>query len=102
VESLLGEADVSSRQTRVRVRKSYNFCSDRWITIKIIEEFSDAVFVGVDVESLLVEVEVLSFQTRVLVRKVHNFRSDRWITLQNNRRVLGLCFPWSRCGIATR
>jgi len=57
VESLLGEADVSLRQTRVPVRKSYNFLSDRWITLKIVEEFSDAGFRGVDVESLLGEAE---------------------------------------------
>ena len=40
---------------------------------KIIEEFQDAIFLGVDVESLLGETEVLSFQTIVPVRKGHNF-----------------------------
>jgi len=65
VKSLLGETDVSSRQTRVLVRKVPNFLSDRWINLKIIEEFLDAVFLGVDVESLLGEAEVLLFQTRV-------------------------------------
>jgi hypothetical protein len=65
VKSLLGETDVSSRQTRVLVRKVPNFLSDRWIDLKIIEEFLDAVFLGVDVESLLGEAEVLLFQTRV-------------------------------------
>jgi len=67
VESLLGEADVSSRQTRVPVRKSYNFCSDRLITLKIVEEFPDAGFRGVDVESQLGEAEVSSLPTRVQV-----------------------------------
>jgi len=52
------------------------------IDLKIIEEFSDAVFVGVDVESLLVEAEVLSLQTRRPFRKGHNFSSNRWITLK--------------------
>ena len=66
-------SEVSSLQTRVPVRKGPNFGSDRWITLKIIEEFSDAGFHGVDVESLLVEAEVLSFQTIVTVRKGHNF-----------------------------
>jgi len=65
VKSLLGETDVSSRQTRVPVRKVPNFLSDRWIDLKIIEEFCDAVFLGVDVESVLGEAEVLLFQTRV-------------------------------------
>jgi len=39
----------------------------------IIEEFPDAVFLGVDVESLLGETDVSSRQTRVLVRKGPNF-----------------------------
>jgi len=34
---------------------------------KIIEEFQDAVFLGVDVESLIGEAEVSSLQTRVQV-----------------------------------
>ena len=42
-------------------------------TSKIIEEFSNAVFLGVDVESVLGEAEVLSLQTRVPVRKGPNF-----------------------------
>jgi len=40
---------------------------------KIIEEFQDAVFLGVDVESLLGEAEVSSRQTRVPFRKGSNF-----------------------------
>jgi hypothetical protein len=66
-------AEVSSLQTRVPVRKGPNFGSDRWITLKIIEEFSDAGFHGVDVESLVGETDVSSRQTRVPVRKGPNF-----------------------------
>jgi hypothetical protein len=73
VESLFGEAEVSSLQTRVPVRKGHSFGSDRYITLKIIEEFTNAVFLGVDVESLFGEAEVSSLQTRVLDRKCHNF-----------------------------
>jgi hypothetical protein len=73
VESLLGEVEVSSLQTRVPVRKGHSFGSDRYITLKIIEEFTNAVFLGVDVESLFGEAEVSSLQTRVLDRKCHNF-----------------------------
>ena len=58
VEWILGEAEVSTRQTRVPVRKHNNFWSDRWIAIKFLQEFPDAVFLGVDVESLLDEAEV--------------------------------------------
>jgi len=53
VESLLGDAEVSSLETGVRVRKGHNFGSDRWISLKILQEFPDGVFLGVDVESLL-------------------------------------------------
>jgi hypothetical protein len=58
VESLLGEAEVSSLETIVPVRKGHNFFSDRWIAHKFLQEFPDAVFLVVDVESLLCEAEV--------------------------------------------
>jgi hypothetical protein len=73
VESLLGDAEVSSLETGVRVRKGHNFGSDRWISLKILHEFPDDVFPGVDVESLLGDAEVSSPVTRVPVRKGHNF-----------------------------
>jgi len=73
VESLLGEAEVSSLETRVPVRKVHNFLSDDWIALKFLQEFPDAVFLVVDVESLLGEVEVSLLETRVPVRKGHNF-----------------------------
>jgi hypothetical protein len=72
VESLLGEAEVSSLQSRVPVRKGHNFLSDRWIALKFLQEFPEAVFLGVDVELLLGESEVSSLETRVPVRKGHN------------------------------
>jgi len=43
------------------------------MSLNIIEEFADAVFLGVDVESLLGEADVSSLQTRVPVRKSYNF-----------------------------
>jgi len=46
-----------------------------------LQEFLDAVFLGVDVESIL-DAEVSSPATRVPVRKGHYFRSDRWISLK--------------------
>ena len=73
MELLLGEAEVSSLQTRLPIRKGHNFCSNRWITLKIIEELPDDVFLGVDVETPLGEAEVSSLQTRVPVRKGPNF-----------------------------
>ena len=49
VETILGEEEIWSRQARVTVRKGHNFCSDRWIAIKVLLEFPDALFHGVDV-----------------------------------------------------
>jgi len=82
VESLLDDAEVSSLETTVPVRKGHNFGSDRWISLKILQEFLDAVFLGVDVESQLGDAEVSSLQTGVPVRKGHNFGSDRWISIK--------------------
>jgi hypothetical protein len=73
VESLLGEAQVSSLEMRVPVRKGHNFRSDRWIALKFLQEFPNAVFLVVDVQSLLGEAEVSALETRVPVRKGHNF-----------------------------
>jgi len=41
--------------------------------MKILQQFPDAVFQGVDVESLLGDAEVSSPATRVPVRKGHHF-----------------------------
>jgi len=69
VESLLDEAQVSMLETRVPVRKGNNFSSDRWIALKILQEFPEAVFLGVNVESLLGVLEVSSLKTRISFRK---------------------------------
>jgi len=73
VESLLGESEVSSLETRVPVRNGHNFSCDRWIALKFLQEFPEAVFLVEDVESLLGESEVSSLETTVPLRKGHNF-----------------------------
>jgi hypothetical protein len=73
VESLLGEVEVSSLETRVPVRKGHNFQSDRWIALNFLQVFPATVFLVVDVQSLLDEAEVSSLGTIVPVRKGHNF-----------------------------
>jgi hypothetical protein len=60
MESILGKVQVWSLQTRVMVRNGYNFLSDRWIAIRILLDFSDAIFNGVEVESILDELQVRS------------------------------------------
>jgi hypothetical protein len=69
VEWIIDEEDVWSRQGRLTGRTSHKFLSDRWITIKILHEFQDALFHIVDVESILGDEEIWSRQVRVTVRK---------------------------------
>jgi hypothetical protein len=72
VESLLGEAEVSSLQTRIPVRKGHNFRWDRWIAFKFNKRLRTFFFLRIDVESLLGEADVSSLQNSVPVRKRHN------------------------------
>ena len=65
--------EVSSLETSVLVRKGHNFLSDRLISLNFLQEFPDAVFLGVDVQSLPGEEEFSSLETNVTVRKGHNF-----------------------------
>ena len=99
VESKLGKEEVLSRQTRVMVRKGYNFWSDRWISIKVLQEFFKVIFLGVDLESLHGEATVWSSQTRVMVQKGHNFWSDRWSRSNFHRsfqRPFSMEWMWNR------
>jgi hypothetical protein len=73
VQSLLDEAEGSSLESRVPVRKGHIFLSDRWIALKFLQEFSKAVFLVVDMKKLLGEAEGSALETRVPVRKGHNF-----------------------------
>jgi hypothetical protein len=58
MESILGDREVSSGQTRVTTKKNHNFLSDRWIALKFLQEFPKAVFLGVAMESILSDREV--------------------------------------------
>jgi len=53
--------------------KGHNFQSDRWIAIKLLLEFSDELFNGVDEESILDDDEVWSSQAGWTVRKAITF-----------------------------
>jgi len=50
--------------------------------IKLLLEFTDALFHGVDEASILGDDEVWSSQAGWTVRKGHNFRSDRWMAMK--------------------
>jgi hypothetical protein len=60
MESLLGKEEVLSGKSKIMAQKDHNFWSDRWITLKFLQEFSDVVFFGVAMESLRGDEEVLS------------------------------------------
>jgi hypothetical protein len=68
---------VRRRSLRCRpakpVRNGRNFSFDHWIALKFLQDFTDAVFLAVDVESLLGEAEVSALETSVPVRKGRNF-----------------------------
>jgi len=49
--------------------KGHNFPSDHWIAIKLLQEFPDALFHGVDEESILDDDEVWSSHAGWTVRK---------------------------------
>jgi len=65
----------------VTVRKGNNFRSYRWIAIKLLLEFPDALFHGVGKESILGDDDVWSSHAGWTVRKGHNLRCDRWIVI---------------------
>jgi len=67
VESPLDHVELASLEISVRVSKGHNFLSDRWIALKSLQEFPDAVFLGVDVESPLGQVDVASLEISVRV-----------------------------------
>jgi len=68
--------------------KGHNFRSDRWIWIKVLLEFPDALFRGLDEGSILGDDEVWSSHAGWTVPNCHNFLSDRWIAIK-----LLLAFP---------
>jgi len=82
MECLLVEEEVLSRQIVITAQKGHNFWFDRWIALKVLQQFPEAVFLVVHMESLLVEEEVLSRQTIITAQKGHNFWLDRWIALK--------------------
>jgi hypothetical protein len=60
-------------QNSITAQNRLNFWSDRWITLKFLQEFLEDVFVIVGMESLLNEAEVPSRQTRETAQKGSNF-----------------------------
>jgi hypothetical protein len=102
MESLLSEAEVRSRQTRVSAQKGSNVWSDHWIVFKFIQKFPEAIFLVVAKESLLGYEQVSSCQTSLTTQKHLNFLSDHWIIPKFLHEFLKDVTPWSSYGIASR
>jgi len=91
MEWMRNRCSVMMRSGRARLDgqfERHNIRSDRWIIIKLLLEFPDALFHGLDEESILGDDEVWSSQAGWMVPNCHNFRSDRWIAIK-----LLLAFP---------
>ena len=82
MESLLVEVDVMSRQTGIKDEKGHNFWSDRWIALKVLQLFPEAIFLVVPMESQFIEEEALWSKTRITGENGHMIWSYRWIALQ--------------------
>jgi hypothetical protein len=62
-----------SSQTKTTAKKGYNFLSVRWIALKLLQYFLDAVYLVIPMESLLDEEEVLLRQTGITTEKGNKF-----------------------------
>jgi hypothetical protein len=60
-------------RTSVSAQKSHQFCSDRWITLKFLQGFPEAVFRGVDMEWLLGDEDVWSVELEYLLKRAITF-----------------------------
>ena len=69
MECQLDELEVLSFQTGITVEKGYNFWSDPWIAMKVLQQFPEALSLVLPMESLLVEEEVLSRKTGITAEK---------------------------------
>jgi hypothetical protein len=87
---------VSSGQTRVPAQEVHNSWSDRWIVLKFLLEFLEAVFLSVALKLLLENHNIWSGhtknQTRVPAQEVRNSWSDRWIVLKFLQEFQEACF----------
>jgi hypothetical protein len=71
-ESLLVEEEVLSGKTGITAEKGHNFRTDRWIALKVLQQFPEVVFLEEPTKSLLVEEEILSCQTEKTAEIGHN------------------------------
>jgi hypothetical protein len=79
-------SDQTTDQMRVPTQQVLDSWSDRWIVVKILQEFPKGYFVGMAMKELREAPNVWSGKTtdlsKVPAQKVHNPWSDRWIVLK--------------------
>jgi hypothetical protein len=92
---------MSGRQTWVSAQKGHNILSDRWIALKFLQGFPEAVFCGVDMEWLLGDEDVWSDDLQYRLKKAITFDSTV-ARSQIFTGVSGGCFPYVRYGMASQ
>jgi len=68
-------------QTRVLAQNVHNYWSDRLIMLKFLQEFPEAVFLGIATRCWKCLVELNNQPTKVRAEEVYNSWSDCWVEL---------------------
>ena len=104
MEWLLGDEDVWSPVLEYRLKRAitfdltvYSFRSDRWIMLKSLQGFPEAVFIGVAMEWLLGNENVCSVELEYRLKRAIPFGS----TVGSRSNFSRSCFPWGSYGMAT-
>ena len=92
---------IFGHQPCVSAQKDHNILSDRWVTLKVLQGFLEAVFLGVAIEWLLGDEDVWSVELQYRLKRAITFdptvaRAQIFTTVSRG------CFPWVRYGMATR
>jgi hypothetical protein len=90
---------MSGRQPWVSAQKGHNFWSDRWVALKFLQWFLEAVFIGVAREWLLGDEDVWSVELEYRLKRTITFGP----TVGSSQILTGVssgCIPWVSSGIA--
>ena len=95
----------SSRQDLRNRSKSHNFWYDRWIALKCLHEFLEAVFLSVALDSLIDDEQVWSASLEYRVKSVITFDptvGSRLNFYTSLRRPFSLWLLWNRYSVNRR
>jgi hypothetical protein len=93
---------MSGRQPWVSAQKVHNIWSDRWIALKFLQGFTEAIFIGVAMEWLLRDEDVWSVELEYRLKKAITF--DPTVGSRSNfykgfQRLFVLGKLWNRCWV---